>query len=117
MKKIEKFLIWFVPLFCLEYIIQGTSSALVMKFISSPERDIGILFSDKWFYFYTAIKPFLSFATKILVSTWLYLEAKPHTTKPFHWAFFGAVVGVLAIAIFYLVQIYDEQKMQRNDEI
>ena len=77
--------------------------------------DAESLFSEMFFYFYPAIKPFLSFATKLLVSVWLYNEAKVYTSKPFHWAFFGAVSGVLAIAIFYLVLIFDGHMVRRND--
>jgi len=118
MKDIEKFLIWFVPLFFLEYIFQGTASVFIAEAFSGYLNDnTDNLFSDSLLYFFMAIKPFLSFATKLLVSVWLYHQAKAYTIKPFHWAFFGVVSGVVAIAIFYLVRIYDFNQPSLNEKI
>ncbi len=118
MQEIEKFLIWFVPLFVLEYLVQGTTSVFLMEAVTDQMKDNPESWSSgSLVYFFTAIKPLLSFATKLLVGIWLYYEAKKFTPKPFYWAFFGAVSGVIVIAIFYLVRIYDYHKTLVNEKI
>ncbi|NOQ79573.1 MAG: hypothetical protein GQ546_09255 [Gammaproteobacteria bacterium] len=125
MKDLEKLLLWFIPLFILEYIVNISLSWLLTESagaIIDNKSQLAQLFKEnnidiqKVIIILSAIKPLLAFATKIAVAIWLFLFAKKHDSKPFLWAFFGAVTGVVSIAIFYAVLIFEKQELSENNK-
>ena len=119
LKDFEKLLIWFIPLFLIEYVITSGASWFFVETVkvagSKPSK-----VAD--FYHFTgfdpstsvawlsAIHPWLALATKILVAIWLFISAKKVGSKSILWAVFGGAVGVNAIAIYYLILIYEQQQ-------
>ncbi len=122
MKDLEKLLLWFIPLFILEYIVNTSLSWLLTEYTGAFIDNKSQLFKEnnidlqKVIIILSAIKPLLAFATKIAVAIWLFLVAKKHGAKPFLWAFFGAVTGVVSIAIFYAVLIFEKQELSEKKQ-
>lgn len=54
------------------------------------------------------IRLFLATLVSIGCAIWLFSEAKSQKLKAWVWALFGLVFSLMAIVIFYLVQIYSK---------
>ncbi len=53
------------------------------------------------------ISLFLASFVNIGASIWLYFESRKEKHKAYVWALFGLFFGLIAVAIYYLVNIYN----------
>ena len=57
----------------------------------------------------------LSWAVNIAVGIWLFLEAKRGQKTKWLWLLFGIVFGLVAVALFVLLQIQEDLKTSKQD--
>jgi len=118
LKDFEKLLYWFIPLFLIEYFFTSGASwflAEIAKDMAGTQSKVSAFLKQSGITpmvamaYLSAIKSWLYLATKIAVGVWLFFAARKFNSNSFIWAIFGGVTGVLAIAVFYLVLIYERE--------
>ena len=106
MKDVDKLIIWFIPLFILEYLGLAIASILTSYALESPKNDEQILHlilntfditAVQLTAYLTAIKPWINGFTHLLIGIWLFCISSKHGNKKFRWLFFGMLTGLLGV--------------------
>ena len=118
MKDVDKLIIWFIPLFILEYLGLAIASMLTSYALESPRNDEQILHlilrtfditAVQLTAYLTVIKPWINGFTHLLIGLWLFYISSKHGHKKFRWLFFGMLAGLLGVIIYFCAYFYDVQ--------
>ena len=114
MKELEKLFKWLIPLALIGAIGNTTWLSLFSLFTSGAPQGLFGMSPKETISFMTSVVPIFDLIIKVAIAAWLFVVAQKAKATRWLWAAFGILFGLWAVALFYLVRLYDTIEERRE---
>ena len=110
MKKIEVVAIALIILWTVLLLYSSILSFISLADLYEPDKDasrfidIGVM----------TVQRILYVVVQFGVAIWLFIQAKRDRTRSWVWGLFGLIFGIVAVVLYFLMQLIEQMKMKRT---
>ena len=58
------------------------------------------------------IRSLISIMVNLAIGIWLFIQARQSNNVPWIWLLFGLIYGLIAAVLFYILRIYESQRLE-----